>query len=144
MLKRYCQSTIVRAACAELCHSDRNLRTAWFEKGDRDLKKKHWVDFYVHTLPTHIYVQTTCKVNFAPDEKIFVSSTILRENSFKETCWWILMSEDNRMDCFTRGNIFMDYRLIFWPETSVKCLKCKHLDDGFVSYKYAAGDFIRY
>ncbi len=28
------QSTIVGAACPELCHSDRNLRTAWFEKGD--------------------------------------------------------------------------------------------------------------
>ncbi len=33
-VRRPCQSTIVGAACAELRHSDRNLRTAWFEKGD--------------------------------------------------------------------------------------------------------------
>ncbi len=29
-----CQSTIVGVACAELRHSDRNLRTAWFKKED--------------------------------------------------------------------------------------------------------------
>ncbi len=75
-VRRPCQSTIVGAACAELRHSDRTLRTAWFEKGDFKIgikKKKHWVDFYhyrmdVYTLPTHIYVQTTCKVNFASDD----------------------------------------------------------------------------
>ncbi len=33
-VRRSCQSTILEAACAELHHSDRNLRTAWFEKGD--------------------------------------------------------------------------------------------------------------
>ncbi len=32
-VRRPCQSTIVGAVCAELRHSDRNLRTAWFEKG---------------------------------------------------------------------------------------------------------------
>ncbi len=35
-----------------------------------EIKKKHWVDFYqyrmdVYILPTHIYDQITCKVNFA-------------------------------------------------------------------------------
>ncbi len=33
-VRRPCQSTIVGAACTELRHSDRNIRTAWFEKGD--------------------------------------------------------------------------------------------------------------
>ncbi len=33
-VKRSCQSTIVGGACTELRHSDRNLRTAWFEKKD--------------------------------------------------------------------------------------------------------------
>ncbi len=33
-VRRPCQSTIVGVACAELRHSNRNLRTAWFEKGD--------------------------------------------------------------------------------------------------------------
>ncbi len=33
-VRQPCQSIIVGAACAELRHSDRNLRTAWFEKGD--------------------------------------------------------------------------------------------------------------
>ncbi len=33
-VRRPCQSTIVGATCTELSHSDRNLRTAWFEKGD--------------------------------------------------------------------------------------------------------------
>ncbi len=70
-VRRSCQSTIVGAVCTELRHSDRTLRTAWFENGD--LKKKHWVDFYhyrmdVYTFPTHIYVQTTWKVNFASDD----------------------------------------------------------------------------
>ncbi len=33
-VRRACQSTIVGAVCTELHHSDRNLRTAWFEKED--------------------------------------------------------------------------------------------------------------
>ncbi len=33
-VQRPCQSTIVGGACAELRHSDRALRMAWFEKGD--------------------------------------------------------------------------------------------------------------
>ncbi len=33
-VRRSCQSTIVGGACTELRDSDRNLRTAWFEKGD--------------------------------------------------------------------------------------------------------------
>ncbi len=33
-VRQSCQSTFVGAASAELRHSDRNLRAAWFEKGD--------------------------------------------------------------------------------------------------------------
>ncbi len=36
-VRRSCQSTIVGGACTELRHSDRNLRTAWFEKGDSEI-----------------------------------------------------------------------------------------------------------
>ncbi len=79
-VRRPCQSTIVGLACAELRHSDRNLRTAWFEKGGFKIGilKNHWVDFYnyradVYTLPTH--VQTTCKVNFASDDPFNESRT---------------------------------------------------------------------
>ncbi len=41
-------------------------------------KKKHWVDFYhyrmdVNTLPTHIYVKKSGKVNFASDDPFNVA-----------------------------------------------------------------------
>ncbi len=54
-----CQSTIVGGACTELRHSDRTLRTAWFEKGDFKIgiKKKHWVDFYHYRMD--VYFQHT-------------------------------------------------------------------------------------
>ncbi len=61
-VRRPCQSTIVGAACAELHHSDRNLRTAWFEKGDFKIgifKKKHWVDFYHHRMDVYTHFQHT-------------------------------------------------------------------------------------
>ncbi len=32
-VRQPCQSTLMGEVCAELRHSDRNLRTAWFEKG---------------------------------------------------------------------------------------------------------------
>ncbi len=40
-------------------------------------KKKHWVDLYhyrmdVNTLPTHIYVKTSGKVNFASDDPLML------------------------------------------------------------------------
>ncbi len=70
-----CQSTIVGAVCSELHHSDRNLRTARFEKGDFKIriKKKQWVDFYHYRVDMyahyqHTFVQTTCRVNFASDD----------------------------------------------------------------------------
>ncbi len=56
-VRRSCQSTIVGAVCAELRHSDRNLRTAWFEKGD--LKKKHWVDFFHYRMDVYTHFQHT-------------------------------------------------------------------------------------
>ncbi len=44
-VRRTCQSTIVEAVCAELHHSDRTLRTAWFEEGDYKIEKKNtgWI-----------------------------------------------------------------------------------------------------
>ncbi len=56
-VRRSCQSTIVGVACAELRHSDRALRKAWFEKGD--FKKKHWVDFYNYRMDVYKHFQHT-------------------------------------------------------------------------------------
>ncbi len=70
-VRRSCQSTVVGGVCTELRHSDRNLRTAWFKKGDFKIGIKKTLGGFlscVHTLPTHIYVQTTCKVNYASDD----------------------------------------------------------------------------
>ncbi len=46
-----CQSTIVGGACTELRHSDRNLRTAWFEKED----------FKIGILKNGVSICTKCK-----------------------------------------------------------------------------------
>ncbi len=53
-VRRPCQSTIVG-------HSDRNLRTAWFEKGDFKIgiKKKHWVDLYHYRMDVYTHLQHT-------------------------------------------------------------------------------------
>ncbi len=69
-VRQPCQSTPVGEVCAELRHSDMNLRTAWFEKVfflNRD--KKTTLDFYhyrmdVYTDFQHTFVQTTWKGNF--------------------------------------------------------------------------------
>ncbi len=64
-VRRSCQSTIVGAACIEQCHSDRNLKTAWFEKRDFNIgikkKKKNtgWIFIIIgwmciHTSNTHL------------------------------------------------------------------------------------------
>ncbi len=61
-IRRPCQSTIVGGACAELRHSDRNLRAAWFEKGDFKIgikKKKHWVYFYHYRMDVYTHFQHT-------------------------------------------------------------------------------------
>ncbi len=61
-VRRPCQSTIVGGACTELRHSDRNLRTAWFEKEDfkmRIKKRKHWVDFYHYRMDVYTHFQHT-------------------------------------------------------------------------------------
>ncbi len=50
-VRRSYQSTIVGAACTELRHSDRNLRTAWFEKGD------YRMDVYTHFQHTFMFKQ---------------------------------------------------------------------------------------
>ncbi len=42
-----CQSTLVGGACAELHNSDKNLRTAWFEKGELFII----IGWCVHTPP---------------------------------------------------------------------------------------------
>ncbi len=49
-VRRSCQSTIVGGACAALHHSDRDLRTGWFEKGGF---KTHWVDFYNYRMDVY-------------------------------------------------------------------------------------------
>ncbi len=68
-VRRPCQSTIVGGACAELRHSDRALRTAWFEKGDfkTDLKKKHWVDFYHYRMDVYTHL---CSNNLKSEFRI--------------------------------------------------------------------------
>ncbi len=53
-----CQSTVVGTACAELRHSDRNIRTAWFEKvtfkKNRDLKQNTgWIFIIIGWMCTH-------------------------------------------------------------------------------------------
>ncbi len=59
-LVRPCQSTIMGWACTELRHSDRNLRTAWFEKVDFKMGiKKHWVDFYYYRMNVNTQFQHT-------------------------------------------------------------------------------------
>ncbi len=62
-VRRSCQSTIVGGVCTELRHSDRALRTAWFEKGilKWGLKKKHWIDFYHYRMDVYIHFQQTFK-----------------------------------------------------------------------------------
>ncbi len=61
-VKHQCQSTITGGACAELCHSSKNLWTAWSVKvliicGDLKKSTDGFLSLYggcVHTLPTHI------------------------------------------------------------------------------------------
>ncbi len=78
MVRRPGQSTLVGGVCAELHHSDRALRTAWFEKGDFkiEIKKKNWLDFFtigwMCTNTSNTHVQTTWKVNFASDDSFTI------------------------------------------------------------------------
>ncbi len=81
-----CQSTIVGGACTELHHSNRSLRTAWFEKGDFKLGLKKYIFIIIgkmctRTLPKYVHVQTTCKVNFASDDPC---------NWWTEDCLWTI------------------------------------------------------
>ncbi len=49
------------AYCTEPCHSDRNLRTAWFQKGDfkTGIQKLHWEDFYHYMMNVYTHCQYT-------------------------------------------------------------------------------------
>ncbi len=60
-VKRPCQSTLVGGVCAELHHSDRALRTAWFEKGDFkiEIKKKTLVGFFQYRMDVYKHFQHT-------------------------------------------------------------------------------------
>ncbi len=64
-IRRSCQSTIMGGGegCTELRHSDRTLRTAWFEKGDFKigifLKNTGWVDFYHYRMDVYTHFQHT-------------------------------------------------------------------------------------
>ncbi len=61
-VRRSCQSTIVGGACTELRHSDRNLRTVWFEK--EDLKKNTgWIFIIVGWMRTHTSNTHLCSNN---------------------------------------------------------------------------------
>ncbi len=70
-----CQSTIVGAACTEIYNSDRNFRTAWFEKGDFKIgikKEKHWLHLYHYSLDVYTNFKHTFMlkqlVNFSSDD----------------------------------------------------------------------------
>ncbi len=74
-VRQPCQSAIVGGACAELRHSDRNLRTVWFEKRDfkTGIKKKTGIFIIIGWMCTlhfqHTFLfKTTCKVNLASDD----------------------------------------------------------------------------
>ncbi len=56
-----CQSTIMGGTCTELRHSDKALRTAWFEILKHGFKKttKHWVDIYHYRMDVYIHFQHT-------------------------------------------------------------------------------------
>ncbi len=60
-VRQPCQSTIVGGACAEPHYSDRNPRTAWFEKGvlKQGIKKKHWVYLYRYKMDVYTHFQHT-------------------------------------------------------------------------------------
>ncbi len=66
-VRRPCQSIIVGGACSELHHSDRNLRTVWFERGDFKIgnKKKNtwWVFIYIGWMWTHTSNTHFCSNN---------------------------------------------------------------------------------
>ncbi len=51
-VRRPCQSTLLGGDCTELRHSDRALRTAWFEKGDF-LKTTGWIFIIIVWMCTH-------------------------------------------------------------------------------------------
>ncbi len=56
-VRRSCQSTIVGGACAELRISEQpDLRKGIL---NRDLKKKHWVDFYHYRMDVYTHFQHT-------------------------------------------------------------------------------------
>ncbi len=67
-VRRSCQSTIVGGACAELHHSDRTRRTAWFEKRDFKIgiKKKNteWVFIIIRWMCTHTSNSHLCSNNW--------------------------------------------------------------------------------
>ncbi len=51
------------------------------------------------------------------------------QNISKQTCWWILMSEDNG------GLNFKLEGGLLWIMAKSNCLKLKHFNDGLVSYR---------
>ncbi len=62
-VRRPCQSTIVGAARTERRHSDRNLRTAQFKKGD---KKKHWMNLYHYRMDVYTHFKQLVKCILHP------------------------------------------------------------------------------
>ncbi len=65
-VRQPCQSTIVGGACAEPHYSDRNPRTAWFEKGvlKQGIKKNTgWMFIIIRWMCTHTYMFKQLKKN---------------------------------------------------------------------------------
>ncbi len=87
------QSTIVGGACTELHHSDRNLRTAWFEKGDYKTgikKKTGWILplwMCTHTSNTHL-----CSNNLKSEFQSIPPSVFFHKShpgcSYILCCWF--------------------------------------------------------
>ncbi len=61
---RSCQSTIVGAVCVELRQSDRNLRTAWFEKRDsKNPLSGFWIIGWMCTRTSNTYLFKQLRLN---------------------------------------------------------------------------------
>ncbi len=78
----------VGGCCTELRHSDRALRTAWFEKGDFKIGilKKHWVDFYHYRMDVYTLQHTFMFRQL--EEWILHPMTPLNNDIFYVCCLW--------------------------------------------------------
>ncbi len=113
-----CQSTIVGVACAELRHSDRNLRTAWFKKEDFKIgikkEKKHWVDFNHYRMDVYSIVPSRFRET---QVDLFAS-----RESFHHQLYYSL----SRMRRHTAGlGLYVSMRFPHWTECTEVESVCK-------------------